>query len=299
MIRKMVICVCLFEHFLSERFAWSFELHRVWRDGAARQTLALLLEGYPAVKKREHQIIDLLCKYGWLSIQELSDLLDVSPSSVRRDLVALDQGRFIARTHGAVSLSTIIDYAPLSIYKLPVDHQEAITIAYRAQQLIQPGDVIGISGGQICTQLALRIRHLEGTTVVTNAVNIASELTSLLGIQVRLVGGRLNPGSFELVGQAVGPSLSGVRIGKFFLGTDGLSVEHGVTAHDEAEALAARVLIEHSDATIVLADSAKFRKASFAQVAPIAAIQVVVTTNQISPNISAQFEAAGVRMIVA
>jgi DeoR/GlpR family transcriptional regulator of sugar metabolism len=130
-------------------------------------------------------------------------------------------------------------------------------------------------------------------------VNIASELSSLHGIQVKLAGGRLNPGSFELVGQAVGPSLNGVRIGKFFLGTDGLSVEHGVTAHDEAEAMAARVIMEHSDSTFVLADSQKFKKASFAQVAPITAIEAIVTTNKTPRGIRAQLEEAGVRVVVA
>lgn len=251
------------------------------------------------MSKREKQIIDLLYQYGELSNQELSDLLSASPSSVRRELISLNEDRFIERTRGGASLSTVVNYDPLPIYKLPVDSKEARTIAYRALQLVQRGDVIGISGGKICTQLALRMRHLEGITVVTNAVNVAAELVCLPGIQVRLTGGRLNPGSFELVGQAVRLSLNGVHIHKFFLGTDGLSVEHGVTGHDEAEAMAAREIIEHSDATIILADSSKFKRANFAQVAPISAIDTIVTTERAPRGMRAQFEEAGVRIIVA
>jgi len=159
--------------------------------------------------------------------------------------------------------------------------------------------VIAVSGGRICTQLVLRIGFLEGITVVTNAVNVAAELVALPGIHVMLTGGQLNPESYELVGRAVGLSLDGVHVNKFFLGTDGLSVEHGVTGHDEAEAAAARAIMEHSDATIVLADSLKFKKANFARVASIAAIDTIVTTDQVPQIVRTQFEEAGVRMIVA
>lgn len=251
------------------------------------------------MNKREKQINDLLYRYGELSNQELSDLLDTSPSSIRRVLIALGKQRFIKRIRGGVSLSTIVNYDPLPIYKLPVDPKEARAVANRAVKLIQPGDVIALSGGEFCTQLALRARLLEGITVVTNAVNIATELVCLPDIQVRLTGGRLNPGSFELVGRALAPSLSGLHIDKFFLGTNGLSVQHGVTGHDEAEATAARVIMEQSDATIVLADSLKFKKAGFAQVAPISDIDMIVTTDQVSQSIRTQFEEAGVRIIVA
>lgn len=251
------------------------------------------------MNERERQIIDLLYRYGELSIQEISDLLGVSPSSVRRDLTALSEQRFVKRIRGGARLSTVIRYDPLPIYKLPVDPKEARAIANQAMELIYPGDVIAVSGGQICTQLALRIGLLEGITVVTNAVNVAAELVALPTIHVMLTGGQLNPESFELVGQAVRLSLSGVHIHKFFLGTDGLSVEHGVTGHDEAEAAAARAIMEHSDATIVLADSLKFKRANFARVAPIAAIDTIVTTEQVPQSIRTQFEEAGVRMIVA
>lgn len=249
--------------------------------------------------ERENEIIALLYSYGELSIQEISDLLRVSSSTVRRDLVVLDEHRFIERTRGGVRLSTAIHYGPLPIYKLPVAPKEARAIANRAVGLIERGDVIAVSGGQICTQLALRIRHLEGVTVVTNAINVAIELVALPGIHVMLTGGQLNAGSFELVGQAVSLSLNGVHIHKFFLGTDGLSVEHGVTGHDEAEAMAARAIIEHSDATIVLADSPKFKKPNFAQVASMSAIKMIVTTDRVPESIRAPFEEAGVEVIVA
>jgi len=251
------------------------------------------------MNKREKQIVDLLHRYGELSNQELADLLNTSPSSIRRILISLDQHRIIKRIRGRVSLSTAIDYDVLPIYKLPVDPKEVRAVANRAVELIQPGEVIALSGGALCTQLALRVRLLEGITVVTNAVNVVAELACMPDIQVRLTGGRLNPRSFELVGRAIAPSLSGLHIDKFFLGTSGLSVQHGVTGYDEAEAMAAQVIMERSDATIILADSPKFKKDSFAQVAPISDIDSIVTTDQTPRSVRTRFEEAGVKIILA
>jgi DeoR/GlpR family transcriptional regulator of sugar metabolism len=244
--------------------------------------------------KREDQIVDLVHHYEELSVQELSELLGTSTASVRRDLGSLADNRFVRRTHGGLKLATVINYEPLWIHRIPVDLQEAHNIACRAIELIQPGDVIGLSGGELCTQLALLVRLIEGVTVVTNAVNIASELACIPGIQVRLTGGTLNPGSFELVGQAVEPSLQGVHIQKFFLGTDGISLEYGVTNHDEAEAASARTIMKHSDATIVLADCPKFNQASFAQVAPISFFHKILTTCKVPPATIHEFENSGV-----
>lgn len=251
------------------------------------------------MSKREKRIVEIVYQHGDIKIKELSDLLGTSTSSVRRDLIALNNNRFINRKHGSVSLSTIINYEDRLINRTPVDHEEARAIALKATELIQPGDIIGLSGGVLCTQLAFLLRLINDITVVTNVVNIAAELVDLQGVQVRLTGGRLNKGSFELVGRALEPSLQGIHIQKFFLGTDGLSVEYGVTGHDEAEADAARYMMRHSDQTIVLADSAKFKKISFAQVAPLNDFHLVVSTQLVPQNVRDEFEDAGVRVLFA
>jgi DeoR/GlpR family transcriptional regulator of sugar metabolism len=247
--------------------------------------------------KRDNQIVDLVHKYGELSVQELSDLLSVSSSSVRRDLISLNDHRFVSRTHGGVRIAKVMEDGTPGIHRLPVDLNEARSIAREASKLIQPDDVIGISGGEICIQLAYLVRLLEDITVVTNAINIAAELVGLPGIQVRLTGGRLNQGSFELIGGGLEHSLRGVHIHKYFLGTDGLSVEYGVTGHDEAEAAASRVIMSRSDSTIVLADSSKFKKASFAQVAPISAFKTIITTDRVPKSVVDEFKNTGVYTI--
>jgi len=251
------------------------------------------------MSKRDDQIIELVHKYGELSVQELSDLLGISPSTVRRDLVSVGDHRFIDRTHGGVMLATVIKYSNLCVNRVAVDAREVRSIALRAAETIHPGDVIGLSGGEICTYLAFLLRLKEDITVVTNAVNVAAEMVCMPGIQVRLTGGRLNSGSFELIGKGLGASLEGVHIQKFFLGTDGISPDYGVTGHDEAEATASRDLMAHTAKNIILADSRKFKRTSFARVAPLSEFQTVITTELVPQSVLAEFQQAGIETIIA
>ncbi|MBI4671970.1 MAG: DeoR/GlpR transcriptional regulator [Chloroflexi bacterium] len=251
-----------------------------------------------SVNGREQQIFDLLCQHGSLTIQQLSEFLGVSPSSVRRDLGDLREHRFIQRTHGGATLFNVVSYTPLPIHSPSVDPNEARTIAHRALELIGRGDVIGLSGGRFCTELALHMRLHEGITVVTNAVNVAAELVALPGIQVIVTGGTLDPRSFELVGQVAQQSLNGIRMHRYFVGTDGITVEHGMTNHNEAATLVAREFIKHSDQTIVLADSSKFKRSNLSQVVPISEISCIVTTDRVPKAIISQFEQAGVKCLV-
>ena len=250
------------------------------------------------MNSREKLIFDLLSERGDLSIQQLSKLLGISSSSVRRDLSEMREHRFIRRTRGGATLSNVVSYNPLPIHKPPVAIEEARTIAHQALQLIERGDVIGMSGGRICTELALHMRMLEGVTVVTNAINVAAELVALPSIQVLVTGGNLDPRSFELTGKASVTSLDGVRMHKYFVGTDGVTVEHGMTNHSEAVALVAREFVKHSDQTIVLADSSKFTRSNLTKVADVSEIATIVTTSCTPPNIVRQFQEAGVRCIV-
>lgn len=251
------------------------------------------------MSKRDDQIIELVHKYGELSVQELSDLLGISPSTVRRDLVSFGDHRFIDRNHGGVALATVIKYSNLCVNRVAVDPREVRSIALQAAEMVHPGDVIGLSGGEICTYMSFLLRLKEDITVVTNAVNVAAELVCLPGIQVRLTGGRLNSGSFELIGKGLEPSLEGVHIQKFFLGTDGISLDYGVTGHDEAEATASRDMMAHSATNIVLADSRKFKRTSFAQVAELSNFHSVITTELVPRSTLLEFQQAGIETIIA
>lgn len=248
---------------------------------------------------RDRQIFELLCQHGELTVQRLSEILQVSPSSIRRYLNTLDNHPYIQRTHGGATLSYVLQYNSVPVSFPAADNAEVRVIAHRAARLIEPGDVIGLSGGRMCTELAVNIRFLDNITVVTNAANIACELVGLSGIKVMVCGGMIDPGSFELVGQLVDKALEGIHIQKFFLGTDGLTLENGLTNRSEPEAEVARKFAEHSGETIVLSDHQKFKRSNLAQVIPAHRISTIITTEKTPAEVLQGFSELGVKVLLA
>lgn len=251
------------------------------------------------MNSKDQQINDLLRRYGELSVQDLSNILRVSPSSVRRYLSANNSHSFIRRTHGGAILSNALRYDSLPVGFQQADESEIRAIAYHADKMIRPGDIIGLSGGRICTELALNLRFRENITVVTNAVNIACELAGLPGIKIMVCGGMLDPGSYELVGQLVPKALEGIFIHKFFVGTDGITIENGLTNRSESEAVAAREFSLHAGQTILLADHQKFIRSNLSRVVPAENISTIVTTSQVPSSILQEFYELGVEILLA
>ena len=246
---------------------------------------------------RVDQIINILFQHGEININELAKLVNVSPSTIRREVLSEANGK-LELYRNNVRITRVLDENEISVYRLPVSDEENRSIANCAAQLVAPGDVVGLSGGRICAEIALRLKFMKGITVVTNAINVAAELVGIRDLNLMVTGGVLNSGSFELVGDAVPRSIENIHINKFFLGTDGVSIEHGVTGHDEAEAKAAQALLEHADHTYVLADSSKFLKADFAKVCSIEDIKAIITTDKTPNEIIDKFQSAQIDYLV-
>lgn len=251
------------------------------------------------MNSRQQSVLDLLCRYGELTVPELSRLLGVSPLGVRRELSKLDGHRLVRRTRGGAALRTVVDADPALTLRPALDPQEVRAIAWQAYQLIEPSSVVGLMGGRICTQLGLHLRFLRNITVVTNAVNVAVELAGLPGVRVHVTGGRLGPGSFELVGAAFEASLNNLRMNQLFLGTSGLSVQHGMMVDDEQEAAASRLMMERADAAYILADSSKFNKGDLSRVTAITPGMRIITTERTPSAVRDEFAAVGAEITVA
>jgi DeoR family transcriptional regulator of aga operon len=248
---------------------------------------------------RQMQILQHLSRHDSLEVSRLSELLQVSTSTIRRELRVMQKSGLLKRTHGTAQLPTPIHY------ELPYENRAAQQveakrkIAAMAKQLIESGLVIGISGGTTCTELARQLRAMENITVVTNAVNIALELQGQLGKRVIVTGGLLNQASYELVGQLVAQSLETMHLDLAFLGATGVDPAFGFSVADEPEAVASRALMAAAAQTIVLADHSKIGKATFARLCRLTEVDLLITDDGLASQQQSHLEAAGLRVIAA
>ena len=119
------------------------------------------------------------------------------------------------------------------------------------------GTAIGLTGGTTTTEVARALVALPRLTVVTNSLNIASELAVRPNLKLVVTGGVARAESYELVGPLAEATLAGLNIDMVFVGVDGISARAGLTTHHEVEAHTNRALIDRAQVVTVVADSSK------------------------------------------
>lgn len=248
--------------------------------------------------ERQMQILQYLTRHESIEVTELSGLLKVSPSTIRRELRVMEKHGLLLRTHGSAQLPNPIRYEHLYENRAARQTEAKRKIAAAAKRLIKPGQVIGLSGGTTCTELARQLRAMQEITIVTNAINVALEMQ---GGDKRVVvtGGVLNQNSYELVGSLMTQSLQTMHLDMVFLGVNGVDVEFGLSMSDEPEGVASRAFIAASDQAIVLADHTKIGQTTFVRFCSLDDIDMLITDDDIREEQLNALTKAGLKVVIA
>ena len=258
--------------------------------------------------ERWNALLELLTERGRLEVEEAADTLQVSAATIRRDLDQLARQQMVTRTRGGAVAHHVSYDLPLR-YKTARNADAKQRIAAAAAGLVAPGEVVGLNGGTTTTEVAraLAVRPGPdgrgdagpGLTVVTNALNIASELTVRPQVKLVVTGGVARPQSYELIGPLAGLMLGELALDVTVLGVDAIDVVHGATAHHEGEAGVNRLLAERARRVVVVADSSKLGRRAFARICGVDAIGTLVTDSGADEELTRAFTEAGVEVITA
>ena len=172
-------------------------------------------------------------------------------------------------------------------------------IAQRAAQLVRSGDVLIVDDGQVTTFLAEALREHGGITVITNSVGVFETLRHNSQITLISTGGLLRPGTQALIGPTAEAALADLRADKLFLATTGISLDFGLSHPDLAEVSAKQAMIRAAREVILLADHSKFEGDLVMQLAPIDAIDILVTDNALPASVRLELSTRGVEIILA
>jgi DeoR family transcriptional regulator of aga operon len=228
-------------------------------------------------------VLDELSANGSVSVSELSDRFGVSVATVRRDLQLLEEQRLVARVHGGAVARGVLYELPLR-YKVARHQEEKRRIAASAAELVDDGATVGLTGGTTSTEVARALTEKGELTVVTNALNIASELAVRANLKLVVPGGVARAASYELVGPIAETALAGLNLDLVFVGVDGISVEAGCTTHHEIEAYTNRALIRRARRAIVVADGSKLGRAAFARICEVGEVDELITDSAAAPG---------------
>jgi len=251
------------------------------------------------IGERRQHVLKLVDRDGRVLVSELSESLGISPITIRKDLDYLEQQGLVQRTHGgalAPHNSTLIDLSLKS--KESQQSREKQAIAEAAASLVQEGQCILLDSGTTTTAVARALRRFRHLTIVTNAMNIAAELSDT-DFDIIVVGGNLRKNSLSLVGPLAEDALRQIQADILFLGVDGFDVKTGVMTPSLLEARANRVMVAASRRVIPVFDSTKFERRSLALIIPPSGVHTVITDKNAPKDQVDALRAAGIEVILA
>jgi DeoR family transcriptional regulator of aga operon len=246
--------------------------------------------------ERMREILSILHAEQAASLDALVDRLGSSKATVRRDLADLDEQGLLVRTHGGACAKETSAEIPVRLRDSQA-RDAKILIARKAAQMIPVGPhALAVSGGTTTHEVVRALHYRSDLTVITNSLTIAADCAANPRFNVIITGGKIRSSSLEAVGPLSEATFRTVNIGTAVLGTDGISVEGGVTTHDDTEARTNYAMVHAAQRVIVVADGSKIGKVTLAKMADLSQIHDLVTDPTADPAALEQIAQAGVRI---
>jgi DeoR family transcriptional regulator of aga operon len=240
-------------------------------------------------------ILEQLATGGAVDVDSLAKELGASAATIRRDLATLARQRLLERTHGGAVAHAVSYELPLR-YKGVRFAEEKRRIAAAAAATVAEGMAVGLTGGTTATEVARALAGRTRLTIVTNALNIASELGVRPNVKLIVTGGLARSQTFELSGPIAEASLAGLTLDVAFIGVDGVDAKAGCTTHEEVEAHTNQVMIRHAQRAVLVADSSKIGKVTFARICPTRDVDELITDRAADPAAVRALTEAGVQV---
>ena len=256
--------------------------------------------------ERLNRILELVSKRGAVDVETVATQLGISAATARRDFDELATRQLAIRTHGGISAVGKAYELPIR-YRTAKDSRGKVRIARAAAAMVQKDYRIGLNGGTTTTALAReltvdpRLRADEGDiglTVVTNAVNIATEMVIKPYIKIVVTGGIARPQSYELIGSYAEAILDGLTLDIAFLGVNAIDSSFGPTANHEGEAHIGGLMSRAAKRTIVLSTADKVGKQAFSRICRPEEVSALMVDEPLTPEIHQGFLDAGIEVIV-
>jgi DeoR/GlpR family transcriptional regulator of sugar metabolism len=249
--------------------------------------------------ERQDRIAELVNERGSLTVVELSDIFSVSEATIRRDLIALAEQKYIRRVHGGAMRISKVATTEAPILQRQLETVEIKRrIGQAAAHLIRHGDTLLLLGGSTGLAVAQALDQHHDLHIVTDSLLIANELLQQGRHRIMMLGGTLDPDEQAMRGTLARVILQQLHVDKVIIGAKSLSVSRGVSAETPEEAELFRACVACADHTIVVSDSSKFQKSALAKVISIEEVHTLVTDSGIGEDIHHKLEELGVDVVI-
>lgn len=243
---------------------------------------------------RHQYILEQLQQNGSVKVTDLSELLGVTPKTVREDLEKLEESGLLRRTHGgAVAIPDSDSILPLLQIPNTKFPREKEAIAAHALRYIQPEDVIALDAGSTTLEIA-RLLPNEPMTVVTNDLMIMRELVGKERIQLVVPGGYRH--NNVLIGNDSIDWVNRLNVQKVFMSAAGIHEKYGLSVFTGELIKLKKAFIAGAKEVIAVADHSKFDRATLLTFAALQEVDVIITDARLDDETVRRYERSSVRI---
>jgi DeoR/GlpR family transcriptional regulator of sugar metabolism len=248
-------------------------------------------------EQRRDQLLELVRQKGFASLPELAEALEVSESTVRRDLEQLEELGSAKRTHGGVFYTGREPRLAHFVDRQANQWDKKKLIGQRAAALVEDGDTLLLDGGTTTYEVAQQLvgRSIQ---VVTNSLPVANLFLTSPTTDVVLIGGYVHSRTGVAIGPYADEMIARLNVRRTILSVAAINDE-GYYNSNLLLVETERAMMRAADEVIVVADSTKFGYRSLAQLAALSAVKRLVVDNEITQDWRSKLVAAGVNVIIA
>lgn len=250
--------------------------------------------------ERREQIIQRLRQQGSVQVNDLASFFGVSTVTIRNDLAFLEKQGIAVRAYGGALVcdSGTPALEPTVEDKSSLNTSLKRSIAQVAANLIKPGHRVILDSGTTTNEIARHMHHHKEVIAMTNGMNVANSLLDAEGVELLMTGGHLRRQSLSFYGDQADQSLQNYHFDMLFLGVDAISLERGVSTHNEDEARLNRRMCEVAERIIVVTDSSKFNRSSLHKIIDTQRIHMVITDQGIPAESLNGLRKGGIEVIL-
>ena len=252
------------------------------------------------VEERKQKILEHIAAHRKATVVELCDLFRVSSATIRNDLRDLEAESLLVRTHGGAMIKSKTGLEQDMVARGVQNLDAKRSIAQAAVRQVEDGDMIVLDTGSTVLELARRLDRKRDITVVTNDLAIASLLEDHESVKIVFLGGTVRKRFHCTVFHDLASRnlLSGLTVDKAFMGLNSFSLEKGASTPDIGHAETKKLMMSIAAKVVLLFDSSKMGRNSFAQFAAIDEVDSIIT-DAISETDRKALEDTGIEVIVS
>lgn len=247
--------------------------------------------------ERQQEIVRRVRRDGRVEVARLADDFGITTETVRRDLNRLERRGLLRRVHGGALPIEELGYELGVEQRMSLHREEKERIGAAAAKLLPDEGSVMIDSGTTTARLVEAIPPHVELVVTTNSLPLAWEMTPHLNLTVLMPGGRVRPLTMAQVDVWTQRVLAELHVDVVFIATNGMSVAHGLTTPDVAEAEIKRAMIRAGGQVVLLADSSKLGQRQFVQFGDITQVDTLITDSGLGDDVAEELRTLGIDVV--